>query len=80
MFKKMRLIAKLLFGFSVPLIAMAGIVIGIYVVGSGVKENAELSQVEVKGSFEFAILAQTMKLDVVQVQQWLTDNFCYARA
>ncbi len=71
--KKIKLGTKLVLGFMVPLLAMLGITIGIYVVTGSVKEDVGRVRIDSKKSFEFAILAQEMKLDVVQVQQWLTD-------
>jgi methyl-accepting chemotaxis protein len=73
MFRKFKLSAKLILGFAVPMLAIVAISIGAFVVAGSVNDNVKTVQVESKESFEFAILAQNIKLDVVQVQQWLTD-------
>jgi len=73
MFRKIKLSAKLVLGFAVPMLAIVAIAIDAFVVAGSVNDNIKTVQVESKESFEFAILAQNMKLDVVQVQQWLTD-------
>lgn len=73
MFKGMKLLTRLILGFAVPLLAVAGIAFGGYAVLKGVKKNVRLAQEQGRESFEFALLAQNMKLDVVQVQQFLTD-------
>jgi methyl-accepting chemotaxis protein len=49
---------------------IAAIVTAIFFVVNGVQSNASLAKDE---SAVFAGIAQQMKLDVVQVQQWLTD-------
>jgi len=68
-----KLATKLVLGFAIPVLAILGILIGAYVVTNSVKNNAEQALIESKESFKFSTLAQMMKLDVVQVQQWLTD-------
>jgi len=68
--KKISLSLKMGIGFAIPLLMIALIVVGIFVVVNGVQSNAELAKNE---SAVFARVAQQMKLDVVQVQQWLTD-------
>ena len=70
MFKNLKLSAKITLGFAVPLLMMAGIATLIVVVVSGVQGNATLAKDE---SVVFAGVARQMKLDAVQVQQWLTD-------
>ena len=70
MFKGMKLSTKLALGFTVPLLMMAILAGTTYVVAGGVQSNAELARDE---SAVFADVARQMKLDAVQVQQWLTD-------
>ena len=70
MFKNMKLSAKITLGFAIPLIMIAGIATIIIVVVGGVQGNATLAKDE---SVVFAGVARQMKLDAVQVQQWLTD-------
>lgn len=65
-----KLSTKLAVGFACPLILMACMVAGTFIVAKGVEEKATLAKDE---SAVFASVAQQMKLDVVQVQQWLTD-------
>ncbi len=70
MVKNRGLGSKIIVGFAVPiaiLIALSGYV---YVQATSVGQVAELTHAE---SAVYAKLAQEMKLDVVQVQQWLTD-------
>jgi methyl-accepting chemotaxis protein len=68
--KNMSLSFKMGLGFGVPLIMIAVIATVIFVVVNGVQSNAQLAKDE---SALFAGIARQMKLDVVQVQQWLTD-------
>lgn len=68
--KNMSLSLKMGLGFAIPLLIIAVIVTTVFVVANGVQQNAVLAKDE---SAVFALLAQRMKLDVVQVQQWLTD-------
>jgi methyl-accepting chemotaxis protein len=68
--KKMSLSVKIGLGFGIPLLMIAAIVTAIFVVVNGVQTKATLAKDE---SAVFAGVAQQMKLDVVQVQQWLTD-------
>ncbi len=70
MFKNMRLSIKLSLGIAIPLIMMVGVVVTIYFVVGGVKSKALLAKNE---SAVFAGVAQQMKVDVIQIQQWLTD-------
>ncbi len=67
---KMGLSTKLAAGFACPLILMALMVAGTFVTAGSVEDKAILAKDE---SAVFAQTAQQMKLDVVQVQQWLTD-------
>jgi methyl-accepting chemotaxis protein len=70
MFKKMKLSTKMTLGFSLPLVIIICLVTGVYTITGIVKSNAELVAEE---SVVFAGVANQMKLDVVQVQQWLSD-------
>ena len=70
MFKNMKLAMKLAVGFAVPIVIIAAITVGVFVSTSQVKAKATLAKEE---SVVFAGIARQMKLDVVQVQQWLTD-------
>jgi methyl-accepting chemotaxis protein len=70
MFKKMKLATKMIFGFSVPLVIVTCIVVGVYMISGTVESNAKLAQ---KESVVFEGIARQMKLDVIQVQQWLSD-------
>ncbi len=68
--KKISLSIKMGLGFGVPLLMIAVIIAAIFFVVNGVQSGATLAKDE---SAVFAGIAQQMKLDVVQVQQWLTD-------
>ncbi len=68
--RKMGLAAKLVVGFAVPILIIIGITVGVVLATNQVKAKAELARNE---SAVFAGIARQMKLDVVQVQQWLTD-------
>lgn len=68
--KRMSLSVKMGVGFAVPLLLMAGIVTAVFILANGAQSNAVLARDE---SAVFAHVAQQMKLDVIQVQQWLTD-------
>ena len=68
--RQMGLAAKLVVGFAVPILIIVGITVGVVLATNQVKAKAELARSE---SAVFAGIARQMKLDVVQVQQWLTD-------
>lgn len=70
MLKNMALSTKVIFGFSLPLIITFCLVIGIYTISKNVEANAILAKDEI---LVFAGIARQMKLDVVQIQQWLSD-------
>ncbi len=68
--KNLSLASKMVFGFGIPLFMIAGITVAIFVVAANVQGNATLAKDE---SAVFSGIASQMKLDAVQVQQWLTD-------
>ena len=70
MFKNLKLSTKIIAGFAVPLLMILGLATVISIVVNGVQGNATLAKDE---SVVFAGIARQMKLDAVQVQQWLTD-------
>jgi methyl-accepting chemotaxis protein len=71
--KKMALSVKMGLGFGVPLLMIAVIVVTIFVMANGLQSSSELTKANVDEAAKFAGIARQMKLDVVQVQQWLTD-------
>ncbi len=70
MFGNMRLAAKMAFGFGVLLFMTCGIVGVTYMINKGVEAKALLVKNE---SSLYARIAWQMKIDVVQVQQFLSD-------
>jgi len=68
--KNLKLSTKIIFGFAVPLLMIAGIAIAIFIVVNDVQGGAVLVKNE---SAVFAGLGRQMKLDAVQIQQWLQD-------
>ncbi|MHB8771151.1 MAG: methyl-accepting chemotaxis protein [Syntrophales bacterium] len=70
MFKKMSLAMKMMLGFSIPLVLMVGVMILVYEAGSRVEASATLAKTE---SAVYARIAERMKLDVIQIQQYLSD-------
>jgi methyl-accepting chemotaxis protein len=68
--RKLSLALKMVIGFSVPLVMIAGITVAIFMVARSVQGNATLAKDE---SAVFTGVARQMKLDAVQVQQWFTD-------
>ena len=68
--KKMALATKLAVGFGIPTLVICVIAVGVFVATRQVKDKATLAKTE---SVVFAGITRQMKLDVVQVQQWLTD-------
>jgi len=66
--KSMPLGAKLKIGFAVPLFILLLIVGGVFQVATQVTRHADST-----GTVKYAGLAQQMRLNIVQVQQWLTD-------
>lgn len=73
MFARTKLATRLLLGFSVPLIAMILITSDAGWVNRWIERNIKLVETENNMSFQMAMLAQKMKLDVVEVQQFLSD-------
>ena len=70
MFQNAKLSTKIILGFSCPLLLMCCLVVGAYVSARSVRDGATLAREE---SVVFAQLPQTMRQDVIQVQQRLTD-------
>jgi len=70
MLKNMKIAYKLVSGFIVLLLMMASVAAITLFISSSVKGKAQLAQEE---SVVFAGIARNMKLDVVQVQQYLSD-------
>ena len=70
MFKNIRLSAKLAVGFSIVFLIMTVLTAITYVLASRADEQAVQAKQE---SAVFAGIAQDMRVDVIQVQQWLTD-------
>ena len=70
MFKNVGLAFKVSLCIGIPLLMMVGVVINMYIVTIGIERNSNLARTE---SAVFAGIAQRMKLDVIQTQQWLTD-------
>ena len=68
--RSLALATKMIVGFAIPLVIIVLISAFIFTVTNGVKDDALLAKDE---SAIFAGVARQMKLDVVQVQQWLTD-------
>ena len=70
MLKNIKLAYKLFSGFAVLLLMMVAIAGLTFVIAKGVQDKARLAQEE---SVFFAGVAQKMKFDAVQVQQYLSD-------
>ena len=70
MLKNMKLSTKLYLGFAVPTAILVAISAFAFVQSQSVESKATLTQSE---SAVYAGLANKMKIDVIQVQQWLTD-------
>ena len=68
--KNMKLSTKLILNTIMPLAALLGLAVFIHF---QVAEVDRLTRVEGQESFEMSSLSQEMQLDVVQVQQYLTD-------
>ena len=62
---------KLLLAIGLPVLAMLAITVGLCIVASGVKTKARLAKEE--SGANYALIAQQLKLDVIQVQQFLSD-------
>jgi len=72
MFTKMKLGTKISSGYAIVLAALIGISGFAYWHANRVSEATGLCEGE-SGSAAYALLAKDLKLNVVQVQQWLTD-------
>jgi methyl-accepting chemotaxis protein len=73
MLKHIKLASKLIIGFAVPVFALAVIIVGAYFAVSSVQKHVNHARSISQESFDFAMAAQKMKIDVIEVQQWLTD-------
>ncbi|MHC4583086.1 MAG: methyl-accepting chemotaxis protein [Planctomycetota bacterium] len=71
--KKISLSLKMGLGFGVPLLMIVALVVTIFVMANGLQSNSELTKANVDEAAKFAGIARQMKLDAVQIQQWLTD-------
>ncbi len=67
---KVKIATKLCIGFLIPLLCMLSIGMWAYLTNLDSKSRAVLTRDE---SVVFQMIAQHMKTDVIQVQQWLTD-------
>ncbi|MBW2645472.1 MAG: HAMP domain-containing protein, partial [Deltaproteobacteria bacterium] len=67
---KVKIATKLGIGFLIPLFCMLSIGMWAYLTNLGSESRAVLTRDE---SVVFQMIAQRMKTDVIQVQQWLTD-------
>ncbi|MBI5267932.1 MAG: MCP four helix bundle domain-containing protein, partial [candidate division Zixibacteria bacterium] len=70
MFKNIRLSAKLGVGFSIVFLIMTVLTIITYIMAHHAEQQAVQGKEE---SAVFASIAENMRVEVVQVQQWLTD-------
>lgn len=61
---------KIFGGFVIPIVIMVAVIAGCFMLSQNVASNARLAKNE---SAVFARIASQMRLDVIQVQQWLTD-------
>lgn len=66
---KSSLKTKLWFGFLVPIIAIALLVVVIFLAVNSVERSMQRAT----NSFALAVTAKQMQQDIIQVQQWLTD-------
>ncbi|OGV68989.1 MAG: hypothetical protein A3K19_31060 [Lentisphaerae bacterium RIFOXYB12_FULL_65_16] len=71
--KRLSLRMKLAVGFGVPLLGIVVLTVGSNLLVRDIGRNTAEARAESKESFEFAVLAQKMKRDTIQIQQWLTD-------
>lgn len=68
--RRIALATKLALGFGVLILILAGVTVGIFFATSQVKERALHAQTE---SAVFAVVAKDMKINVIQVQRFLSD-------
>nr|MBF0223804.1 hypothetical protein [Desulfobulbaceae bacterium] len=73
MLENQKLSSKLILGFAIPILAIILIIGMTYFYVNLTSASVTEAKSSSEKSFEFAMLAQKMRLDVVQVQQWLTD-------
>ncbi|MGN7612924.1 methyl-accepting chemotaxis protein [Magnetococcales bacterium HHB-1] len=64
------IVQKIILGFFIPFCLIIGLAVFIFIVEKEVDEDLQHAQ---KSQLESALLALSMKIHVVQVQQWLTD-------
>ncbi len=70
MIKNVSLGMKLAIGFAIPLFVIAGITVGIFISAKGIEANAVMVKDE---SAKFALMAKEMEMDILHMQQALTD-------
>lgn len=73
MLNNLKLSTKLILGFAVPILAIIIIILGSYFAITSVDNNVKNAQNAGQESFENAMRAQKMKINIVQVQQFLSD-------
>ena len=73
MFKKTSLRKKLATGFGLPLLGICLLVAGTYLTLNNTRNQTATAGKNLQKSFDLAMTAQKMQLDIVEVQQWLTD-------
>ena len=73
MLNKMRLSTKLAVGFGTPLVIVLAVTLVTYLNSREIMAQARAAHAEATESTSFAGLAHEMKLDVVQIQQYLSD-------
>ena len=73
MFKNLKLSAKLILGFVIPILAIIVIIVGSYLAVNNIRIHLKTADNLSRQSFKNAMLAQDMKLNIIQVQQFLTD-------
>ena len=66
----MKISHKLLLGFAFPILMLAALAIITYVTAGDVKTRATRAAEE---NAVFALVAEQMRVDAIQIQQWLTD-------
>ncbi len=73
MLRSLTLQKKLLYGFSLPIMTIIILIFVITLLFNNLVMHSNMVETLSKESFDLALTGKQMKLDVIQVQQWLTD-------
>ena len=70
---RLKLAVKMAIGFAIPMLIIIVMILFTYLRAGSLEKDVMKAQRESTQSFQYAMLANKMQLEVVQVQQFLSD-------